>query len=60
LPLFLQNPQKSGNFLKINMLLCGFLDMKFKDRALGFLPAEVKAGVDELIRATKAYERDRQ
>jgi hypothetical protein len=34
-----------------------FLELKFKDRALGFLPAEVRAGADELSRIAKAYER---
>jgi hypothetical protein len=33
-----------------------FLELKFRDRALGFLPAEVKAGTDELIRIAKEYE----
>jgi hypothetical protein len=34
-----------------------FLELKFKDHALGFLPPEVRAGADELIRAAKEYER---
>jgi hypothetical protein len=32
-----------------------FLAMKFKDRALGFLPPEVKAGVEELIHAAREH-----
>jgi hypothetical protein len=32
-----------------------FLELKFKDRALGFLPAEVRAGADELSRIAKEY-----
>jgi hypothetical protein len=34
-----------------------FLELKFKDRALGFLPSEVRAGADELNRVAKEYER---
>jgi len=34
-----------------------FVGLKFKDRALGFLPAEVRAGANELSRIAKEYER---
>ena len=34
-----------------------FPALKFIDRALGFLPAEVKAGADELSRVASKYER---
>lgn len=36
-----------------------FLDLKFKDRALGFLPAEVRTGLDELGHVVKEYKRAR-
>lgn len=50
-------PRDCAQAHAVAVVAAAFLELKFKDRALDFLPPEVKAGADELIRAAKEYER---
>jgi len=53
-------PRDHAQAHAVAVVALAFLDLKFKDRALGFLPAEIKAGADELSRVAKEYERSRR